>query len=139
MWRRLRPHYYSDEGKDLARACMIAYAESREWGPEIYKDWWLPKDFDSCSWRCERPSRLAWWRFVCHSACHWVAPVHLRALQLVEPGWSIYCDADHTHCRNGDRVYDPNASALEFDPLEMMPNPTVFTLEDYLEERNYNA
>jgi hypothetical protein len=109
---------------------MLDYSASRGWD-NITDDMWLPKDFDSSDWR-DGAIREAWHRFVCWYACHWVAPIHLRALQQVEPGWLIYASGEHTHCRNGDRVYDPNAVALEFDPLEEMGETEVFDLDSYM-------
>lgn len=88
-------------------------------------------DYDSCDWRCGA-ARLAWHRFVCGCACHWVSPIHLRALNRWQAGWSIHSGLDHTHCRHEDgRIYDPNASALRFDPLPMMDDSESFELEEY--------
>jgi hypothetical protein len=115
---------------------MLDFSDFRKWD-NVNGDMWLPKDFDSSDWRYGKGLREAWYRFVCWYACHWVAPIHLRALQQVEPGWLIHSSREHTHCRNGDRLYDPNAVALQFDPMEEMGYTEVYDLDSYLDQWIY--
>jgi hypothetical protein len=76
----------------------------------------FPRDFESCDWRWEhRGTQPRFWRYVKHSACHWLVNFNLRLAQLVEPGrpWRILASDDHSTVWDGDQtLFDFNFLAL---------------------------
>lgn len=81
-----------------------------------------PRDFESCDWSWDHSGpQPRFWRYVKHSACHWLVNFNLRLAQLVEPGrpWRILTSADHSTVWDGDRtLFDFNFLAMGIPPEE---------------------
>ena len=74
----------------------------------------LPRDFESCDWCWEHRGRAPrYWRYVKHSACHWLVNFNLRLAQLVEPNrpWCIVTSEAHS------TVWDGKETLFEFNFL----------------------
>jgi hypothetical protein len=83
----------------------------------------LPEDVESCDWRCEgrRGPMPHYWRYVKHSACHWVVNFTLQLAQLVEPkkNWCIVTSDEHSTVWDGGSIlFDFNFQALGISATE---------------------
>jgi hypothetical protein len=82
----------------------------------------FPSEFESCDWKPERRGpEPRFWRFVKHSACHWLVNFNLRLAQLVEPKrpWRILSSDKHsTVWDGGQTLFDLNFVALGVSPEE---------------------
>jgi hypothetical protein len=81
-----------------------------------------PREFESCDWWIDhRGPEPCYWRYVKHSACHWLVNFNLRLAQLVEPGrpWRILTSDEHSTVWDGERtLFDFNFLALGVPPEE---------------------
>ncbi len=121
-WRRLKPIYYSDEALYIWKPCMLEFAVmDRGFPHEEQARHKFPEGYECCDWRYYPPRRgrqPAFWKFVCHSACHWLADLNLFVAMSAWPKepWRIITASEHTTVWNGDFelpiVYDANWSAF---------------------------
>jgi hypothetical protein len=81
-----------------------------------------PRDFESCDWSWDhRGKEPRFWRYVKHSACHWLVNFNLSLAQLVERGrpWRIVTSDEHSTVWDGDQtLFDLNFVALGISPDE---------------------
>lgn len=128
-WRRLRPLFERPSILELMHAEMEAYAISRaedngyEHRPRPFQLALRPADYDSCDWRWgqgRRGPQPAFWAWVCHSACHWVASHNLAVISELEPDrpWQISTSDTHSTVVDLERelLFDTNFSALQVAP-----------------------
>ena len=91
----------------------------------------LPRGFDSCDWRWGTDGPLrgphpAFWKFVCHSACHWLVDLNLFVAVTAWPKvpWRILNAKKHSTVWNSDLrqplLFDANFLALEINPGEAL-------------------
>jgi hypothetical protein len=82
----------------------------------------FPFDFESCDWWLDhRGPQPRFWRYVKHSACHWLVNFNLRLAQLVEPDrpWRIITSENHSTVWDGDQtLFDFNLLAFGVPPDE---------------------
>jgi hypothetical protein len=82
----------------------------------------FPRDFESCDWWCgHRGPEPRYWRYVKHSACHWLVNFNLRLAQLVEPNrpWRIVTSEKHSTVWDGEQtLFEFNFLALGIAPDE---------------------
>ncbi|MGI9379820.1 MAG: hypothetical protein ACR2OW_09210 [Methyloligellaceae bacterium] len=81
-----------------------------------------PLDFVSSDWRLFRGRGRppAFHDYVCHFACHWIAPLNLYVARTYEPHvpWRLITSSEHTTVWDvKDRLWDTNYLALEV-PVE---------------------
>ena len=108
QWRKLKPIYESEEARKIWYPEMCAYLQVRREERNIVNgripantpDTW-PSTFDCNDWRCgttRRGRHPGYWRFVCHSACHWVANLNLYVATKAEPDrdWQIISSDLHS-------------------------------------------
>jgi hypothetical protein len=81
-----------------------------------------PRDFESCDWDIgHRGREPRYWRYVKHSACHWVVNFCLRLATLAEPkhSWRIVTSQEHSTVWDGDQtLFDINFLALSVEAPE---------------------
>lgn len=132
-WRRLRPLFQSSEAERIWRLNMRDYAQQRAvenkykhiHRPSRIK---TPSDYDSCDWRFGRRGRPPeFWKYVCHSACHWLVDLHLHVASMAFPKWQWRIVTSggkpcHSTLWNGDiespMLFDLNFLALEVTAKE---------------------
>lgn len=82
----------------------------------------FPRDYESCSWEFGIIGRHPeYFKYVKHSACHWLVNFNLRLVQLVEPSknWRIITSQEHSTVFDGnDTLFDFNFMALGISPEE---------------------
>lgn len=128
-WRKLGPLFKSKDSRTIWYPNLLEYMQQRS-GENGFKYeeksyWKLPRDFDSCDWRFGRIGRHpAYWDFVCHSACHWLADMCLHIASTAYPAvpWRIVSSHKHSTVWNGSCdnpvLFDVNFLALEVSPKE---------------------
>jgi len=132
-WRKAKDIYSSAEAKAIWCPDMILYMEMRAEDTGV-KQWYpadspelTPSDFDSCDWRYEGMGRgrkgpqPAFWKYVCHAACHYLVDLGLYAATTVEPNrdWRVIGNEYHSTVWDGeDTLWDLNYTALGVDPDE---------------------
>lgn len=130
-WRRLGPIYQSEDASLFWKPHMREYLECRaeQYGfkPRHRREDQLPHDYDSCDWRCDRRGpHPAFWKFVCHSACHWLVDLGMFVSATAWPNveWRIISSKKHSTVWNGDRhnplLFDANFLALDVTPEEAL-------------------
>jgi hypothetical protein len=81
-----------------------------------------PHEFESCDWWIfHRGPMPRFWKYVKHSACHWLVNFNLRLAQLVEPEreWRIVTSEKHSTVWDGDQtLFDFNFLAMGVAPDE---------------------
>jgi hypothetical protein len=132
-WRKAKDIYSSPEAKAIWYPDMILFEEMKaedlgvkQWYPTDSPEL-TPSDFDSCDWRRERLGQgrkgpqPAFWKYVCHGACHYLVDLGLYVATTVEPDrdWRVMCSDDHSTVWDGkDMLWDLNYTALGIDPDE---------------------
>jgi hypothetical protein len=119
-WRRVKPHLTDEKLNEILVRDFNKFTFGR-WGKQfVHGD--LPSDFESCDWAWEhRGKRPAFWRYVKHSACHWLVNFNLRLAMLTEPNrpWRIITSQDHSTVWDGDQtLFDFNFQAFGIEPDE---------------------
>ena len=96
----------------------------------------IPANYDRCDWRylqedengdMKRGRHPAFWKYVCHGACHWLVNFNLRLAMLVEPNrkWRILHSEKHSTAWDGETtLFDMNMLALEVPPEECFRDAT---------------
>lgn len=123
-WRKLKPIFASSA--HIWRPNMEDFRQQKadthgfKYTPDSRDT--LPRDHDSCDWRwCregQRGRHPAFWDYVCHSACHWVADMCLYVAQIADPKtpWRVVSSQKHSTVWNGDMerpvLFDTNFLAL---------------------------
>jgi len=119
-WHRVKPHLTDKELNDILVRDFNKCTSGR-WGEKFVHDD-LPSDFETCDWDCEHHGRpTCFWRYVKHSACHWLVNFNLRLAMLVRPKkpWRIITSEDHSTVWDGDdTLFDFNLQAFEIHPDE---------------------
>jgi len=124
-WRRLRPLYERQEILELMHAEMEAYAFSKAAGhglkhkPLPFHENLRPADYESTDWRLYRGKpgpQPAYWRWVCHTACHWLATHNMIVISNLEPqhDWRIITSDKHSTVVDLERklLFDTNFQAM---------------------------
>lgn len=120
-WKRLRPFYQSKIIEPFWRFNLRDYAEtkSKDHGFKYNyeaREYRTPSDFDGCDWRLGRRGRHPeFWKYVCHSACHWVVDMNLHVAMIAYPKvpWRIVTSQKHSTVWNGSTT-DPFLFDLNF-------------------------
>ena len=127
-WRKAKDIYSSPEAKAIWYPDMILFKEMKAEETGV-KQWYptdspelTPSDFESCYWRYGRKGRQpAFWKYVCHAACHHLVGLGLYAATIVEPNqnWRVIGNEYHSTVWDGeDTLWDLNYTALGIDPDE---------------------
>lgn len=91
-----------------------------------FKHGQYPRDFESCDWGWDhRGPEPRFWRYVKHSACHWLVNFNLRLATLVQPRrpWRILTSDFHSTVWDGDEtVFDFTFLAFGVPPHECFTN-----------------
>lgn len=129
-WWKLRSIYQSEECRKIWHPCMEQYMRWRGFQNGFKHtpkpDAPSPSWYDSCDWRFDRPGRKpAFWDYVCHSACHWVADMNLFVAMQAFPkdAWRIITSEEHSTVWNGEPepvLFDTNFLALGVSAPEAM-------------------
>jgi hypothetical protein len=122
--RRIKPHLVDPEFNRILVMDFNKFTYGR-WREE-FKPGMLPEQFESCDWRiCRDDGRRGpdpeYWRYVKHSACHWLVNPALRLAMLSVPNreWRIVTSQKHSTVWDGDRtLFDLQFSALGVKPDE---------------------
>jgi len=119
-WRRVRPHLGDKILNDILVRDFNKFTFGRWNKTFTYGD--LPFAFESCDWWFCRPRpHPAFWRYVKHSACHWLVNFTLRLAMLVMPDrrWRILTSEQHSTVWDGeDTIFDFNFQAFGHDANE---------------------
>ena len=110
--RRIEPHL-GDEKLNAVLVRDFNKFTVGNWGRRFSRGQ-FPRDFESCDWDWEhRGQQPRFWRYVRHSACHWLVNFNLRLAQLVDPGrsWRIVTSEKHS------TVWDGKETLFEFNFL----------------------
>ena len=123
-WRKLGPIYRSPEAKAIWLPEMMDYQRQRmeDLGvqyayPEDNPDL-RPADWESCDWRLDRGKpgpEPAFWQYLTHGSCHWMANLSLFVAQIAEPKrtWRIITSELHSTVWDGaETLWDPQFQAL---------------------------
>lgn len=117
-WRRIEPHLPVAEPvlvRDFNRFTFGRWRKPFTVGH-------YPAQFESCDWRWERRGRHPrFWRYVKHSACHWLVNHGLVLAQSVMPErpWRIVTSDRHSTVWDGDAtLFDLNFVALQVPASE---------------------
>ena len=139
-WRRLKSIFESPAVQAIWRANFEEFGQQRieeraallKRPAEPFK--WLdrhklPRDFDSCDWRCvtgRRGPDPKFWDYACHSACHWIVDTCLYVAQKAFPNesWTIITSHKHSTCWNG-KPNKPLLFDINFLALDVAPNEAV--------------
>jgi hypothetical protein len=82
----------------------------------------VPHDHESCYWWLDHRGPMPrFWRYVRHSACHWLVTFNLLLAERAAPKqpWRIVTSDRHSTVWNGDDLlFDMNFLALGVDPDE---------------------
>ena len=84
----------------------------------------FPSEFETCDWQFtegKRGRKPAFWKYVKHSACHYLVNFNLKLAYLVEPQekWRILTSDKHSTVWNGKNIlFDFNFTALNVKPIE---------------------
>ncbi|MBP3954936.1 hypothetical protein J8F10_06530 [Gemmata sp. G18] len=76
----------------------------------------FPRHFESCGWSDDHVGREPrYWRYVKHSACHWLVNFNLRLAQIIAPDrpWRIVTSDSHS------TVWDGKETMFEFNFLAL--------------------
>lgn len=118
--KKIEPHLRNEELNRILVTDLNKYTTGRwdkEFPPGKY-----PRDFESCDWGWDhRGKEPRYWKYVKHSACHWVVNFNLRLSMLSEPKqlWRIVTSQKHSTVWDGETtLFDMNFSALDVDPDE---------------------
>ena len=123
-WKKLGPIYRSPEAKAIWLPEMMDYQRQRMEDYGVSYDY--PKDtpelrpsaWDSCDWRFTRGKpgpEPAYFEYVCHASCHWLANLSLYVAMEAEPSrpWRIVSSNAHTTVWDGDEtLWDAQFQAL---------------------------
>jgi hypothetical protein len=121
-WPKVQRHLHNPRvTKTLARDFnKFTYGRWRQRFPSDHGR--VPFDFESCDWWIQhRGPKPRFWKYVKHSACHWLVNFALELAQLVEPKrkWRIITSDKHSTVWDGEgRLFDFNFQALGIDPGE---------------------
>lgn len=142
-WRRLKRLFESPLADRIWRRNLRDFRNQRAdehkfkyTHDESRYDW--PCDHDSCDWRFDhRGRRPDYWRFVCHSACHWLVDLNLYVACAAYPkwGWSIVTHNKHSTVWNGVEkdpwLFDLNFLALGVSPKQAWELASAGDILDY--------
>lgn len=123
-WPKLKPLFESPEAERIWRLNLRDFTEQKaathkfkyNHDPTRYQ---YPRDHDSCDWRCDhRGPEPRFWKYVCHSACHFLVDLNLHVAMKAFPTvpWRIITQRHHSTIWNGDYnrpvLFDLNFLAL---------------------------
>jgi hypothetical protein len=115
-WRRIKPHLSDVEFNRILIEDFNKYTYGRWREPFPAEGRPYPRSFESCDWGWEHRGREpGYWRYVKHSACHWLVNSNLRLATLVLPDrqWRIVTSQRHSTVWDGDHaLFDFNGQAL---------------------------
>jgi hypothetical protein len=119
-WHRVKPHLADKKLNDILVRDFNKFTFGR-WN-QTFTHGDFPYEFESCDWDCDhRGKRPAFWQYVKHAACHWLANFTLRLAMLVKPerAWRIITSQRHSTIWDGDdTLFDFNFQAFGIDPKE---------------------
>jgi hypothetical protein len=115
-WRRIKPHLADVEFNRILIEDFNKYTYGRWRKPFPAEGRPYPRSFENCDWDWEHRGREpGYWRYVKHSACHWLVNSNLRLATLVLPDrqWRIVTSQRHSTVWDGDdTLFDFNGQAL---------------------------
>jgi hypothetical protein len=118
--RRIEPHLSNSKLNAVLVRDFNKYTFGR-WGKR-FEPGQFPRDFESCDWSWEHQGREPrFWRYVKHSACHWLVNFNLCMAQLAEQRWPwrIVTSEDHSTVWDGSQtLFDMNFLAFGVAPDE---------------------
>ncbi len=153
-WDELLPIYTCNQATEIWYNEMEAYGRGKDedYGltncrtnpltPEL-----TPMDYDSCDWRLNINEdgscgpvivRPEFWKYVCHSACHWLVNLSLFVAQQYTPEkqWRIVSGKEHSTVWDGeDTLWDANFLALGIDADEAwkLANDVHYQPNEYMQ------
>ena len=123
-WKRIKPHLQDRMLLNILVRDFNKFTMGRWRKP--FKLGQYPCEFESSDWASYRKGRNpAYWKYVKHTACHWLVNFNLRLAMLVEPDreWRILEHPDHSTTWDGKKtLFDFNFQALG------VPAPEAFRL-----------
>lgn len=124
--KRIVPHLDNKELNDILVTDFDKFTCGR-WLLE-FKPGGFPDEYESCDWRLKHKAPYPrFWRYVKHSACHWIVNFTLKLAMLVEPNrnWRIISSDAHSTVWDGDKtLFDFNFQALGISPQECYDSAT---------------
>jgi len=127
-WKYLGPIFRSKTAYGIWKPHMMNYANQR--AAAIGRKYHVgkaqfPSDFDSCDWRWNRGRRgpqPAFWDYVCHGACHWLADLgwYVASTAYPQTKWYILTSDKHSTVWNADYkhpvLFDINGVGIGGNP-----------------------
>jgi hypothetical protein len=117
-WSKVSPHLQNPEVVDALVRDFGKYTKKRY--NQTFKAGQYPRDFETCLWDVGHKGREpAYWKYVKHGACHWLANFELKLARLVEPKkpWRIITSDLHS------TVWDREKTLFEFNAQAMGTSP----------------
>lgn len=120
-WRKVK-RYLNDKHLNAILVRDFNRFTYGAWGKK-FQEGMYPINFGSfCEWRMRHKGRPpGFWRYVSHSACHWLVNFALKLAMLVEPDkqWRIITSNKHSTVWDGDRtLFEFNFQAFGIRPQE---------------------
>lgn len=116
--RRIAPHLSNKKLNAILVRDFNKFTSGR-WN-EPFGAGQLPCQFESCGWYLDHRGRKPrYWRYVKHSACHWLVNFNLHLAMQAEPSrpWRILTSDEHSTVWDGDHtLFDFNFLAFGVDP-----------------------
>lgn len=118
--KKIAPHLDDEELNDILVRDFNKFTFGR-WRKRFIHGQY-PRDFESCDWDwCHRGREPRFWRYVKHSACHWLVNFNLRLATLALPRrpWRILTSDRHSTVWDGMKtLFDFNFLAFGVPPQE---------------------
>lgn len=129
-WPKLAPLFESPQAtliwklnlRDFTQQKAVQHKFKYKYDDKRYE---FPRDHDGCDWRCDhRGPEPRFWKYVCHSACHFLVDLNLYVATNVYPKvpWTVVTQRHHSTIWNGDTrnpvLFDLNFLALGIAPKE---------------------
>jgi hypothetical protein len=114
-WKKLKPIMESSNAMSILNNDFNKFTMGR-WNEHFPMNK-FPRDFESCDWECDlgRGRRPEYFKYVKHSACHWIVNFNLFVISKAEPNrdWRIVTSPKHSTVWDGKyTIYDLNFLAL---------------------------
>ncbi len=117
-WQKVKKHLNDEKLNKILIKDFNKFTYGR-WKMK-FKKGMFPRDFESCDWDWDIKGRKPeYYKYVKHSACHWLVNFNLKLATLVQPEkeWRILTSDKHSTVWDGkDTLFDINFFALRIDP-----------------------
>jgi len=138
-WRKIKKHLNDKNLNNILNDNFNKFTYGR-WKIKFPSDRVkFPRDIETCDWEFwVRGRHPEYFKYVKHSACHWLVNFNLELAKLVEPTrqWRILTGNLHsTVWDGGDILFDLNFSALRINPNEAykMANKEELNINELME------